>query len=795
MDTSWLSTTSSGVFNYVYKHITGDEDESPGPSSSLEVLSKANVWITDLPTNNYEPLEVSHGKRRAAKKSKKERELEEDIAILNEQSDVKNKEIARLRDKVSDLHHIGQKKESDFAKEMQEKEQEVEKAKRDISLAKENCLKKESEVEELKNELKSMKDTFAKSCKPNDSLSNQIAELKNILAKRDEINNKQKELVRMLAADAQDKLKKASADITNLSEELKTCKAEKFEMKKLNISLRCREKDLKQRLNESNEKNQQQLVSMNEMEMILDITERKLDEASDALLKKDHELKSYKDRKMCLEGQNSSLEQQRKELQERLDNMTNTQVAEREESERVHADQSQQIAELSYQLNARYAELEKEIREKESVTIQLKQWQEREKQLEMMNTSLKDQRQEMQERLDDLANLQLQKREEVSLEQADLSEQIVELQNQMSSSNAEMKKDVQGENMVALLENCKEQKEKLEEACSSLNMEIGLETEDISETPADLVNTFKGGDYLKQRPPLPVAVINDAESDVEQDIPVLRKELETKKADGVSATQMVSPFYKAALKEQRENLEEACNFMDMAISLETEDISETPADVVNTFKADDYFEPTESSPFDDFLANKKFVEKPDGLTNELDNKGGDYLKQQAPLPVYVTNDAESDVEQDIPVLRKKLETKNVDEVSAKIINPFSKAALKAEGNRKPFVSMTNVVGAQVVRDIPVLRKRHETDKADGFRSTNLTVNPFSMSARAEGYQFQPRPSPFFPVTNPTASQVAQTKKDDDWLPPQTQVKRVNPPFSNVEEQGFLSRTFSNWFGF
>ena len=65
-------------------------------------------------------------------------------------------------------------------------------------------------------------------------------------------------------------------------------------MKKLNISLQCREKDLKQRLNESNEKNQQQLVSMTEMEMILNITERKLDEASDAILKKDHELKSYK---------------------------------------------------------------------------------------------------------------------------------------------------------------------------------------------------------------------------------------------------------------------------------------------------------------------------------------------------------------------------------------------------------------------------------------------------------------------------------------------------------------------
>ena len=67
MDTSWLSNTSSGVFNYLYKHITG-EDDSARPPSSLDVLSKANVWITDLPTNNYEPLEASHGARRQAKK-------------------------------------------------------------------------------------------------------------------------------------------------------------------------------------------------------------------------------------------------------------------------------------------------------------------------------------------------------------------------------------------------------------------------------------------------------------------------------------------------------------------------------------------------------------------------------------------------------------------------------------------------------------------------------------------------------------------------------------------------------
>ena len=67
MSTSWLSSTTSGVFNYLYKHVTG-EDNSVRPSSSLDVLSKANVWITDLPTNNYEPLETSHGAWRLAKK-------------------------------------------------------------------------------------------------------------------------------------------------------------------------------------------------------------------------------------------------------------------------------------------------------------------------------------------------------------------------------------------------------------------------------------------------------------------------------------------------------------------------------------------------------------------------------------------------------------------------------------------------------------------------------------------------------------------------------------------------------
>lgn len=67
-------------------------------------------------------------------------------------------------------------------------------------------------------------DTFANYCKPDGSLKNQVAELKTVLAKREELNKKQKQLVKMLAVDAQNKLKKASAEVANLTEELKTCK-------------------------------------------------------------------------------------------------------------------------------------------------------------------------------------------------------------------------------------------------------------------------------------------------------------------------------------------------------------------------------------------------------------------------------------------------------------------------------------------------------------------------------------------------------------------------------------------
>lgn len=62
MSTSWMSKTSSEVLNFVFKQMTGEHDEQA--SSSLDVLSKGNVWIKDLPTNNVEPIEESFRARK-----------------------------------------------------------------------------------------------------------------------------------------------------------------------------------------------------------------------------------------------------------------------------------------------------------------------------------------------------------------------------------------------------------------------------------------------------------------------------------------------------------------------------------------------------------------------------------------------------------------------------------------------------------------------------------------------------------------------------------------------------------
>ena len=81
---------------------------------------------------------------------------------------------------------------------------------------------------------------------------------------------------------------------------------------------------------------------------------------------------------------------------------------------------------------------------------------EQERDLEKINSSLKDQLKEIQERLDGKADIHKQHTEEVTLEQADMSQQFVELQSDMISSNTALQNlDVHEKKMAELLANCK----------------------------------------------------------------------------------------------------------------------------------------------------------------------------------------------------------------------------------------------------------------------------------------------------------------------------------------------------
>ena len=66
MDTSWISSATSGMLNYVYNSITGDDESAATHRTRNATICKGMV-VTDLPTNNYEPLEVSHARAMAKK--------------------------------------------------------------------------------------------------------------------------------------------------------------------------------------------------------------------------------------------------------------------------------------------------------------------------------------------------------------------------------------------------------------------------------------------------------------------------------------------------------------------------------------------------------------------------------------------------------------------------------------------------------------------------------------------------------------------------------------------------------
>lgn len=72
------------------------------------------------------------------------------------------------------------------------------------------------------------------------------------------------------------------------------------------------------------------------------------------------------------------------------------------------------------------------------------------------DSSLKHQLEEFQERLDDTTKIYPQKRGRVALEEANISQQIVDLQDQMSYSNATLQNvDAEEKKKEALLENSK----------------------------------------------------------------------------------------------------------------------------------------------------------------------------------------------------------------------------------------------------------------------------------------------------------------------------------------------------
>ena len=66
MDTSWISSATSGMLNYVYNSITGDDETAATHRTRYATVCKGMV-VTDLPTNNYEPLEVSPARAMAKK--------------------------------------------------------------------------------------------------------------------------------------------------------------------------------------------------------------------------------------------------------------------------------------------------------------------------------------------------------------------------------------------------------------------------------------------------------------------------------------------------------------------------------------------------------------------------------------------------------------------------------------------------------------------------------------------------------------------------------------------------------
>ncbi|KAM7450021.1 hypothetical protein ABFA07_002131 [Porites harrisoni] len=323
MDTSWISSATSGMLNYVYNSITGDGESVATHRTRNATICKGMV-VTDLPTNNYEPLEVSHA-RAMAKKYNREKELEEKIAVLKAQCNAKSNENARLQDKVAE----GMKKEDDLTRKLEEKEKLIKRAKKCIFVTKEKLNKKEEELQELNKELSSVKDSLTNQSKANESLASQIKDLKSVLVRREENHKKQQLLIRSLAEDAKSKLETANFYRSTMNNELNLSKGRERNLKEEKASLKKHvevlERALEEKTKQDNERDLQttQLQTMTNLlkkaeNIIKEIKEKHCCEL--AVIK--NELTSSREREIYLQTMDVFVNEQLRDLKVDLERMT-----------------------------------------------------------------------------------------------------------------------------------------------------------------------------------------------------------------------------------------------------------------------------------------------------------------------------------------------------------------------------------------------------------------------------------------------------------------------------------------
>ncbi|XP_067033556.1 uncharacterized protein [Acropora muricata] len=150
MDQSWLTST----IGYMYKTVSGENDEGKSNSDYQRAFSNG-IWVNDLPSNNYEPLESSCLDKRKSSPQEYEREVQQlrrKISSLQASYAAKTKEVESLKKQLEEHGSKTDLREKDELKQqIKDTQQQLKKAKKRALLAKGNLIKKETELHYLKS--------------------------------------------------------------------------------------------------------------------------------------------------------------------------------------------------------------------------------------------------------------------------------------------------------------------------------------------------------------------------------------------------------------------------------------------------------------------------------------------------------------------------------------------------------------------------------------------------------------------------------------------------------------------